>query len=309
MITYMSGDLFQSPAKVLVNTVNTVGVMGKGIALKFKRIYPEMFESYRNHCERGNLEIGQLFLYKTPNKWILNFPTKKHWRNPSREEYIEAGLRKLRTRCAEMGLTSIAFPELGCGNGELDFETQVKPLMERYLGSLSVPSFIYLGDSRTEPPEHKDVRSIKRWLRSEPSALPFDEVWQDLVAILSEQRDYATLSKGNRYLAAATMDPPTLTVKSGSKTTRIPADELLDFWQQLRDFGMTHGSIAPEHRFASYLLPVFAKLNYVKPVKVSTTSGGLRSNPSSGVQVVPPSMPTEPSTGELFTRLDHAAQT
>ena len=308
MITYMSGDLFQSPAKVLVNTVNTVGVMGKGIALKFKRIYPEMFEAYRNHCERGNLEIGQLFLYKTLNKWILNFPTKRHWRHPSREEYIEAGLRKLRTHCAEMGITSVAFPELGCGNGELDFETQVKPLMEQYLGNMSVPTFIYLSDQIIDPPEHKDVRSIKRWLRSEPSVLPFDEMWQDLVAILSEQKDYATLAKGNPYSAAAIVDPPTLTITSGSKKTRILSDELLDFWQQLRDFGMTHGSIAPEHRFASYLLPVFAKLTYVKPVKVSPTSGGLRSNPMSGIQVVPPSMPTEPSTGELFTRLDHAAQ-
>ena len=131
MITYLSGDLFQSPAKVLVNTVNTVGVMGKGIALKFKRIYPEMFEAYRNHCERGHLQIGQLLLYKTPNKWVLNFPTTKHWRNPSRAEYIQAGLWKLRERCSEMGITSIAFPELGCGNGELDFEAQVKPMMER----------------------------------------------------------------------------------------------------------------------------------------------------------------------------------
>ena len=308
MITYMYGDLFESPARVLVNTVNTVGVMGKGIALKFKRIYPEMFEAYRVHCERDNLQIGQLFLYKTSNKWILNFPTKKHWRNPSREEYIKAGLRKLREHCYEMGITSIAFPELGCGNGELDFETQVKPLMERYLGSLSVPTFIYLSGVKADPPEHKDVRSIKRWLRSEPSALPFDEVWQDLLAILGEQRKFATLSKGNPYTVGATTDPPTIVIASGGRTTRIFADELLEFWQQLRDFGLTHGSIAPEHRFVPYLLPVFAALPYVQPVMVSTSSGGLRSNPAAGVQVVPPSMPTEPATGDLLARLDHAAQ-
>ena len=308
MITYMFGDLFQSPARVLVNTVNTVGVMGKGIALKFKRIYPEMFQAYRDYCEWDNLQIGQLFLYKTPNKWILNFPTKKHWRNPSREEYIEAGLKKLRAQCYEMGITSIAFPELGCGNGELDFETQVKPLMERYLGSLSIPTFIYLGGVKTDPPEHKDVRSIKRWLRSEPAALPFDEVWQDLLVILSEQREFATLSKGNRYTVAATVNPPTIVIVSRGRTTRIFADELVDFWQQLRDFGLTHGSIAPEHRFVSYLLPVFAALPYVQPVMVSTSSGGLRSNPAAGVQVVPPSMPTEPETGDLLARLDHAAQ-
>ena len=308
MITYLSGDLFQSPAKVLVNTVNTVGVMGKGIALKFKRIYPEMFEAYRNHCERGDFEIGQLFLYKTPNKWILNFPTKKHWRNPSREEYIESGLKKLRARCAEMGMTSIAFPELGCGNGELDFEAQVKPLMERYLGSLSVPTFIYLSGVAAQPPEHKDVRAMRRWLRSEPSALPFDEVWQDLVCMLRERREFATLSKGSRFTASATVDPPTITIEAGNRTTRILADELLDFWQQLRDFGLTHGSIAPEHRFASYLLPLFAELSYVQPVMLSRSSGGLRSNPAAGLQVVPPPMPKESATEDLFARANHAAQ-
>ncbi|MYA31849.1 MAG: macro domain-containing protein [Gammaproteobacteria bacterium] len=311
MITYLSGDLFQSPANVLVNTVNTVGVMGKGIALKFKRIYPEMFEAYRDVCERGELQIGKLFLYPTPNKWILNFPTKKHWRNPSRVEYIEAGLSKLRARYSEVGMTSIAFPELGCGNGELDFETQVKPLMERYLGNLSVPTFIYLSGVKTDPPEHKDVRSIKQWLRSEPAALPFDEVWQDIVEVLSRQQEFATLAKGHAYRAIATQSPPTITVEVGDRNTRILSEELLSFWQQLRDFGLTHGSIAPEHRFASYLLPVFAELPYVEPVKVSTSSSGLRSNPAAGLQVVPPPMPAapeKPATGDLFARPDYAAQ-
>ena len=308
MIIYVSGDLFHSPAKVLVNTVNTVGVMGKGIALTFKRIYPEMFDVYRNHCEHGRLQIGQLFLYKTPNKWILNFPTKMHWRNPSRVEYVEAGLRKLRASSPSMGMTSIAFPELGCGNGELDFESQVKPLMEHYLRSLSMPTFIYLSGVRTDPPEHRDVRSIKRWLRSEPSALPFDEVWQDLLEILRRQRDFATLPRGSPFTAAATADPPTILIESGSKTTQIRANELLAFWQQLRDFGLTYGSIAPDHRFASYLLPVFAELPFVKPIELSTSYSGLRLNPSAGLQVVPPSMLNVPPTGDLFAGLDHAAQ-
>lgn len=309
MITYMSGDLFRSPANVLVNTVNTVGVMGKGIALKFKRIYPEMFEAYRNHCERGNLQIGQLLLYKTPNKWILNFPTKKHWRNPSKEEYIDAGLGKLAACSAEMGLTSIAFPELGCGNGELDFETQVRPLMERHLGRLSVPIFIYMRGAKPDPPEHRDVRSIKRWLRSEPSALPFDEVWPDVLNIVSQQREFGTLSKGNRFEVAATTDPATLTITLRGRTTCILHEELLSFWQQLRDFGLTHGGIAPDPQFASYLLPVFAALPYVEPVMLSASSRGLHLNPAAGVQVVPPSMPPEPVTGNLFSEPDqHAAQ-
>ena len=308
MITYMSGDLFRSPAKVLVNAVNTVGVMGKGIALQFKRIYPEMFEAYRNHCERGDLQVGQLFLFKTPNKWILNFPTKKHWRSPSRVEYIEAGLRKLRTCCAEAGATSIAFPELGCGNGELDFETQVRPLMERYLGRLSVPTFIYLRGVKTDPPEHKDVRRIKKWLRSEPAALPFDEVWPDVLEVLSERREFETLSKSSRYEVVATTDPATLTITSSGRATRILPEELLEFWQQLRDFGLTHGSIAPEHRLVSYLLPVFAALPYVEPVMVSASPRGLRRNPATGLQVIPPPMRPDPVTRSLFAGLDHAAQ-
>jgi O-acetyl-ADP-ribose deacetylase (regulator of RNase III) len=75
MITYVQGDLFQSSAKVLVNPVNTAGVMGKGLALEFKKRYPAMFEEYRTRCETGKFQAGDLWLYKTPVKWILNFPT------------------------------------------------------------------------------------------------------------------------------------------------------------------------------------------------------------------------------------------
>jgi len=130
MIMYVTGNLFQSPAQVLVNTVNTVGVMGKGVALEFKRLFPDMFLRYRELCEGGEFKIGQLWLYKTPNKWVLNFPTKKHWRYPSRVEYITAGLQTFCRNYARLGIHSIAFPPLGCGHGQLDFETQVRPEMK-----------------------------------------------------------------------------------------------------------------------------------------------------------------------------------
>ena len=118
MITYVVCDLFESPARVLVNTVNTVGVMGKGIAKQFKQIYPEMFQEYQQICERHSLDIGELWLYKTANRWILNFPTKRHWRQPSRVEYIERGLRTFVEMYHIYGITSVSFPQLGCGNGE-----------------------------------------------------------------------------------------------------------------------------------------------------------------------------------------------
>ncbi len=87
MISYLTTNLFDSPAQTLVNTVNTVGVMGKGIALAFKQRYPEMYRQYRELCQAGELEVGKLFVYQAGDKIIVNFPTKKHWRSPSRIEY------------------------------------------------------------------------------------------------------------------------------------------------------------------------------------------------------------------------------
>src|ERR1700687_857683 len=102
MMYYLEGNIFESPAKVLVNTVNTVGVIGKGIAKTFKQIYPEMFSEYQRLCESKRLTTGKLWLYKTPNKWVLNFPTKAHWRSPSRPEYVDQGLKKFAERYAEL---------------------------------------------------------------------------------------------------------------------------------------------------------------------------------------------------------------
>ncbi len=143
MINYVKMDLFQSPAHVLVNAINTDGVMGKGIAKTFKSIYPEMFKQYQYYCEKDMLAVGKLWVYKTPNKWVLNFPTKIYWRNPSKLEYIEAGLQKFFETYEERGIDSIAFPPLGCGNGGLDWESQVKPLMEKYLKDLPIDIYIH----------------------------------------------------------------------------------------------------------------------------------------------------------------------
>ena len=144
MITYMTSDLFQSPAQVLVNAVNTVGVMGKGIALEFKKRYPEMFREYQTLCKTGQLDMGQIWLYKSPQKWILNFPTKRDWRDPSRLEYVEIGLKRFVEIYEQQGITSISFPRLGCGLGGLDWENEVRPLMEHYLNPLPIDVKIHV---------------------------------------------------------------------------------------------------------------------------------------------------------------------
>jgi O-acetyl-ADP-ribose deacetylase (regulator of RNase III) len=274
MITYVASDLYTSPAQVLVNTVNTQGVMGKGVAAEFKRIYPKMFEQYRDLCERKEIDIGILWIYKTPRKWILNFPTKKHWRNPSRPEYIEAGLKKFYNQFAEVSINSIAFPALGCGNGGLDWQTTVKPLMEKYLNRIPIDIFIHLPWVNSNLPEHEDQVKIAKWLRSDPESLPFTEVWEDLQKILNQKSGFETFVNHSPFTARIAEDQRGIVIETISeKKSKIDYDWLLDFWQQLRRYGYTSRGIAPSglDKSVSYLMPIFAHLDYVKPVQLSET--------------------------------------
>ena len=128
MITIKEGgDIFLSECEVLVNPVNCVGVMGKGLALQFKEKHPQMFEDYREICKSGLLSPGLLWLWK---KRVLCFPTKLNWRDPSKEEYVLLGLEKFKTTYKEKGLTSVAFPLLGAGLGGLNREWVIQKIKE-----------------------------------------------------------------------------------------------------------------------------------------------------------------------------------
>ncbi len=111
MVKVVTGDLFKSTAQTLVNTVNTVGVMGKGIALEFRKRFPDMYEDYVRRCAAGKVRLGEPYLYRRPSlPWILNFPTKSHWRATSRLSDIVAGLKYLEAHYREWGITSLAVP-------------------------------------------------------------------------------------------------------------------------------------------------------------------------------------------------------
>ena len=179
MLTYIEGDLFSSPAQVLVNTVNTVGVMGKGIALEFKKRYPDMFEEYKSMCDKHNLVIGKLMLWYAADHWILQFPTKEHWRNPSKLEYIEKGLMAFVRKYADYNISSIAFPKLGCGNGELDWK-DVKVLMEKYLKDLPIDVYIYLGPGENKKPEHKKQTEMSEWMKENAKDISFSGIKDDI---------------------------------------------------------------------------------------------------------------------------------
>lgn len=146
-ITFVKGNIFNTKAQTVVNTINCVGVMGKGIALVYKLRYPHMYDIYHNYCKQHLISIGKIWLYKGDEKdpWVLNFPTKVHWKYPSKLEYIEAGLKKFVETYKERGISSIAFPLLGVNNGGLD-KDMVMDLMVRYLKECDIPVEIYLYD-------------------------------------------------------------------------------------------------------------------------------------------------------------------
>lgn len=125
MIVTTSGNIFDSNCEALVNPVNINGVMGKGLALEFKKQYPDMFDQYKIFCNKGILKIGTLYTYKTTHtrnpKYIINFPTKTSFARPSQVSFIKKGLKALRIRIEELNLKSIAIPAIGCGLGGLKY--------------------------------------------------------------------------------------------------------------------------------------------------------------------------------------------
>jgi O-acetyl-ADP-ribose deacetylase (regulator of RNase III) len=140
MISYTQGNLLDADVEALVNTVNTVGVMGKGVALMFKEAFPKNFKEYEAACKRKEVRVGRMFVTETGElmgpKWIINFPTKVHWRQRTKMEWITEGLEDLKGVIQEKNIRSVAVPPLGCGNGGLDWR-DVRPVIEDALGSLS----------------------------------------------------------------------------------------------------------------------------------------------------------------------------
>lgn len=139
MVTFEQGNLLDSNVEALVNTVNTVGVMGKGIALMFKERFPENFREYAAACQAGEVQLGKMFVTENDDlvgpKWVVNFPTKEHWRSSTKLEWIERGMKDLIRVVEDKGIRSIAVPPLGCGNGGLDWR-DVKPVIEAALSEV-----------------------------------------------------------------------------------------------------------------------------------------------------------------------------
>lgn len=187
MIEFKRGNLLEADVEALVNTVNTEGVMGKGMALQFKKAFPEMFEEYRKACKAGEVMIGVMHVFRRNSlagpRYIINFPTKKQWREPSRLEYIQAGLDALAEEIKKLNIQSIAIPPLGCGFGGLNWK-DVYPLIEKNLNQFPGVCFqVYPPQDspgaekmvvRTQRPEMSQVRAIVLRILNQYCALGYE---------------------------------------------------------------------------------------------------------------------------------------
>lgn len=236
-IHYVKGDIFESKAQVVVNTVNCKGVMGKGLALAFKQKYPDMFVAYEQDCKAGRLRIGRPRLYQESTPWILNFPTKDHWRFPSKLEYLEKGLAFLVDHYKQAGIKSIAFPKLGAQNGKLSWD-EVGPLMARYLSQLEIDVYIYIGDGDKEYQyDPLTDRKIKEriWKEFNKLALSEERLHLDVGLNLRDAKKVVEQRKAVEFKSQADFDAIKLAKTSSKKIKeylnlqQVKAVELIDF--------------------------------------------------------------------------------
>lgn len=233
MIVYLKGNILNTPAITIVNTVNTVGVMGKGIALAIKNRYSALYEIYQKACQSKEFHIGQLMYYRAVDHDILLFPTKAHWKYPSRLKWIEDGLKAFCNDYKSYGITSIAFPMLGCGNGGLNWE-EVRPLMEYYLSELPIQIFIYTGPGPNSVWLDKPIKDYGEWLHS--IAMDFDEN-----ALLQRFSEYFMLPYEFYVQGKKTnmlYSPGEIRIYSDDTTILVAEDEFKKDWNKWKMDGL-----------------------------------------------------------------------
>jgi hypothetical protein len=211
--------------------------------------------------------VGKLYVYRTPNKIVVNFPTKKSWRQPSRLEYIEAGLQKFIDSYALYGISSVSFPQLGCGNGELDWESQVRPIMEHYLKDLPIPVYIHIFHKpKNFVPERID-KNYAQEVQLERQRVSVNQLWQDLQSLFE-------LSKANDItpLLGITDNEIMFKLDSG-ETISVHKEDVDNLWNVLRLKGTLREDDIPtnslDRKTVHWFLNLMAKLPYIRMVKLA----------------------------------------
>ena len=218
-IQYQKGDIFESKAQVIVNTVNCQGIMGKGLALAFKQKYPNMFKVYQQECRTGKLHIGKPTLYQESTPWILNFPTKDSWRSNSKLEYLQKGLEFFVDHYKNAGIKSIAFPKLGTQNGKLSWD-EVGPLMAEYLSQLDIDVYVYItfSDIEYQYDPLQDSKAKERiWKQFSELALSIDRLCQEVSLSRREAIKVAKSREAMEFNSQTDIDSIEKLAKTSSK--------------------------------------------------------------------------------------------
>lgn len=266
MLTYHRTSLLESQAQTLVNTVNTVGVMGKGLAAEFRKTHPGMYDEYKRICAEGLLDIGKLWLWKSEGQWVLNFPTKKHWRYPSKLEYVERGLQKFAAEYEVRGIREIAFPRLGCGNGGLNWR-DVQPLMHRYLEKLPIRIYVHDFAKKVRQPEH--ITYI-----SSGNSFTFHDFMCDIrSAIGLNFGEFATITNHSPF-SVAYLDDNSLKIKGNKASFTVSELDLYDLWLVLQKGPVAAGKMVGTAREARYyLIALLSALSYMRVIKIAADEG------------------------------------
>ena len=280
MLIYHRTSLLEASTQTVVNTVNCVGVMGKGIAKEFKERDPSMFEMYKKICGEKLLKPGKLWLWRGSPSWTLNFPTKKHWRNPSKLEWIEAGLQKFVATYEQQGITEISFPRLGCGNGNLDW-ADVQPMMEHYLSDLSITVFIHDYTVNVGLPEHleqlaMDVKSVAG------HDLSFSSFLRSLDFLTN--RSPTIEAEGNLSFQAK-FDNSALTVSTSDGGWSFEEDDLRGVWLSLMNGLVTMDKAGWTANGAA--LPMLTLMRLLPDVRAIEIQRKGKSEPELAVELLP----------------------
>lgn len=257
-----------SSAQTLVNTVNTVGVMGKGLAAAFKERYPDMYEAYKTRCDADLLKPGSIWIWKGADQWVLNFSTKKHWRKPSQLEYIRNGLLEIRASYEALGIREIAFPRLGCGNGGLNW-TDVRPIMIEMLHDLPIAVFIHDYEKKLGKLEHELplMQQLER-------AATFEEFYKDLEVEISKREGKINSIVMNSPFYVSLDENCELRDASGCNKLLATEDDLFRIWSLLSVSSVSRFDLPDTAQdCALKVFSVISQLSYVRPVNLANRHG------------------------------------
>jgi hypothetical protein len=276
MIITVYGTLFTSPAHVLVNPVNTHGSMASGLSQKFKAIFPPMFEHYSALCESDSFNIGQLLLYRNAEKWVLNFPIKRHPNAKATLETIETGLLKFVSIYADLHVGSVSFPALGVGEGLTHDE--VLPLLEGYLRPLPITAYLHINDDPFAVPLRADT--LAKRLNGQLEHVTFEAFWRNIVALARKTPHMMTYDNPQKMFQVATREEGhrrlslSLTPE-GDETHFLPQSVLRDLWQYVRTtvYSLPQNLPSGLDQIGACVVSLLAKLESFRPIYLQADGG------------------------------------